>query len=122
MAGEHALTTFSLSLSHSEGYERRVSSLYFGRRLDIEVRPPESESEGFPIWLKKCRGGGRKSSWKGRGNKRGALDAVKYIKHIKYPVWTLQLLSQLCEAVISVYVIRMKYHFNHLIPTLGDFV
>ena len=21
-----------------------------------EVRPPESESEGFPIWLKKCRG------------------------------------------------------------------
>ena len=33
-----------------------------------------------------------------------------------------QLLSQLCEAVISVYVDRMKYHFNHLIPTLGDFV
>ena len=33
-----------------------------------------------------------------------------------------RLLSQLSEALISVYVDGMKYHFNHLIPTLGDFV
>ena len=52
-----ASTHSRLSLSHSERDERRVSSLYFGRRLDIERGPPpESESEGFPIWLKKCRG------------------------------------------------------------------
>ena len=33
-----------------------------------------------------------------------------------------RLLSQLSEALISVYVDGIKYNFNHLIPTLGDFV
>ena len=33
-----------------------------------------------------------------------------------------RLLSQLSEAVISLDVDGIKYHLNHLIPTLGDFV
>ena len=33
-----------------------------------------------------------------------------------------RLLSQLSEALISVYVDGIQYHINHLIPTLGDFV
>ena len=44
------------------------------------------------------------------------IDAMSKIQGVP------RLLSQLSEALISVYVDGIQYHFNHLIPTLGDFV
>ena len=53
-----ASTHSRLSLSHSERDERRVSSLYFGRRLDIEsrsVRPSPSRRD-FRYGLRNAEG------------------------------------------------------------------
>ena len=50
----------------------------------------------------------------------------KFVPFMSRHLFILQgvprLLSQLSEAVISLNVDGIKYHLNHLIPTLGDFV
>ena len=63
------------------------------------------------------------------------VDGLAAVAHLEHPVQGAaaqlqrhllqgvpRLLSQLSEAVISLNVDGIKYHLNHLIPTLGDFV
>ena len=53
-ASTHSRLSLSLAPSETRGVFPRYTLA--DDWTSSEVRPPEAESEGFPIWLKKCRG------------------------------------------------------------------